>query len=240
MTKHEIHDARIVSVSKLADERMIELFEQADDRDPAAMTVEESEFVVTYCARCSNPKNQENIRTAPRLLAYLMAHKHWSPFEMANMNVEINTTRGVAAQIIRHRSFAYQEFSQRYSNVTSLPEIQLPRLRRQDSTNKQASHDDLDPAFVELANEKIVDLYAHSRDVYDWLIANEVAKECARAVLPIGSPTRLYMNGSIRSWIHYIQIRTGLETQLEHRMIADDIKGIFQKEFPTIYEAAFT
>ena len=228
----EQHTAELVSVSKLADNRLIELFQNSKD-----ITVEEAEFVTTYCARVSNPKNQDNLNTAPRLLRYLMKHKHWSPFEMANMVVEIDTTRAIAAQILRHRSFSFQEFSQRYSNVGDLPSIGLPHLRTQDEKNKQASHDNMDSTKRELLEVQIEKLYRSSQNVYDLLLEQGVAKECARSVLPLGTPTRMYMNGTLRSWLHYIQIRSGVETQLEHRLIAEDCKRIFQEQFPTISEA---
>ena len=234
MNSHEVHNASLVSVSKLADDRLIELFQ-----DSADTTVEEAEFVTTYCARVSNPKNQDNLDTAPRLLRYLMKHKHWSPFEMANMVVEINTTRAIAAQILRHRSFSYQEFSQRYSNVEELNPIGFPHLRSQDLKNKQASHDDLDPALIRRYNRHIEELYAGANDLYRNMIKNGVAKECARSILPLGTPTRIYMNGTVRSWIHYLQIRCGEETQLEHRLVANSIKDIFEEQFPTIFQAAF-
>ena len=190
-------------------------------------------------ARVSNPSNQHNQETAPRLIKYLIKHKHWSPFEMCSMQVEINTTRAIAAQILRHRSFSFQEFSQRYSDCNDLPGIKLPHLRSQDLKNKQASHDDLDPELVKRYNRYIDELYAGAMDLYHNMISNGVAKECARSVLPLGTPTRLYMSGSIRSWIHYIQIRAGEETQLEHRLIAEDCKRILQEQLPNVYEAVF-
>ena len=192
-----------------------------------------------YMARVSNPNNQKNLETAPRLIKYLIKHKHWSPFEMASIQVEINTTRAIAAQVLRHRSFSFQEFSQRYSSAGDLPSIGLPHLRRQDLKNKQASHDDLDPEMVELMEKQIQQIYHSTFDYYEFLLEKGVAKECARSILPLGTPTRLYMSGTIRSFIHYVQIRAGEETQLEHRMIAEDIKGILEAELPNVYEAAF-
>ena len=209
----EVHSASLVSVTPNAEENIV------------------------YMARVSNPSNQSNMETAPRLIKYLIKHKHWSPFEMASMQVEINTTRAVAAQVLRHRSFSYQEFSQRYSNVGDLPAIQLPHLRTQDQKNKQASHDDLDPDIAVALNRQIQELYDKSQRVYDLLISQNIAKECARSVLPLGTPTRMYMSGSVRSWIHYIEIRAGIETQLEHRLIAEDCKKIFVEQFPAIAEA---
>ena len=210
---HEIHDAKLVSVTPNAEENIV------------------------YMARVSNPKNQANMETAPRLIKYLLKHKHWSPFEMASMQVEINTTRAVAAQVLRHRSFSFQEFSQRYSSVGDLPSIGLPHLRSQDLKNKQASHDNMDPDVVENLNTQIEKLYHSAQNVYDLLLEQGVAKECARSVLPLGTPTRMYMSGSIRSWIHYIEIRAGIETQLEHRLIAEAVKSIFVEQFPAIAEA---
>ena len=212
----EVHDAKLVSITPNAEEQIV------------------------YMARVSNPSNQANMETAPRLIKYLIKHKHWSPFEMASMQVEINTTRAIAAQVLRHRSFSFQEFSQRYSSVDQLGTVGLPHLRSQDLKNKQASHDDLDPAAVELMEKQITQIYANSFDYYEYLLSQGVAKECARSILPLGTPTRLYMSGSIRSWIHYIQIRAGIETQLEHRLIAEAIKDIFEEQLPSVYEAAFT
>ena len=200
----------------------------------------DAEKQIVYMARVSNPSNQDNMGTAPRLIKYLIKHKHWSPFEMASMQVEINTTRAIAAQVLRHRSFSFQEFSQRYSSAGDLPSIGLPHLRSQDLKNKQASHDDLDPEMVDLMEKQIQQIYHSTFDYYEYLLSKGVAKECARSILPLGTPTRLYMSGSIRSWIHYIQIRAGVETQLEHRLIADAIKDIFEEQLPSVYEAAFT
>ena len=153
------------------------------------------------------------------------------------MQLEINTTRAVAAQVLRHRSFSYQEFSQRYSSVGDLPTIGLPQLRTQDTKNKQASHDNLDPAVRERLEREIQRLYVNAQDLYEFALDKGVAKECIRSILPLGTPTRMYMSGSIRSWIHYIQIRAGVETQLEHRLIAEDAKRIFCEQLPNIAEA---
>ena len=212
----ETHNAKLVSITPNAEEQIV------------------------YMARVSNPKNQANLETAPRLIRYLIKHKHWSPFEMASIQVEINTTRAVAAQVLRHRSFSFQEFSQRYSDVSELGSYGVPHLRSQDLKNKQASHDDLDPAFVELMQDKIDTLYNQSLDLYEYMLLKGVAKECARSILPLGSPTKIYMAGTIRSFIHYCQIRCGEETQLEHRLIANDIKDIIEDQLPNVYEAAFT
>ncbi len=237
----EVHTAKLISVSRLADQTLIDLFEANREHDLSDIKeIREAEFITTYCARVSNPSNQENIATAPRLLRYLMKHKHWSPLEMSNMVVEIDTTRAVAAQILRHRSFSFQEFSQRYSDVSELPVIGMPHLRRQDLKNKQASHDDLDPVLIKRYERYIGELYEGANDLYHNMVSNGVAKECARSILPLGTPTRVMMNGTLRSWLHYIQIRAGIETQLEHRMIAEAIKSIFKVQFPTIFEAAFS
>ena len=214
--ERETHTARLVSITPDAEKQIV------------------------YMARVSNPSNQNNMETAPRLIKYLIKHKHWSPFEMASMQVEIETTRAVAAQVLRHRSFSFQEFSQRYSSVDQLGTVGLPHLRSQDLKNKQASHDDLDPAKVDLMNKQIQQLYHSTFDYYEYLLSQGVAKECARSILPLGTPTRLYMSGSVRSWIHYIQIRAGIETQLEHRLIAEAVKDIFEQQLPNVYEAAFT
>ncbi len=159
-----------------------------------------AEELISYMARVSNPSNQNNTETAPRLIRYLIEHQHWSPFEMVNMCVEINTTRSIAAQILRHRSFSFQEFSQRYAQVTE--QAQVPELRRQDTKNRQNSIDNLHQSSKDFFERKIEHLYAESYDLYQHLLDAGVAKECAREVLPMAAPTRLYMNGSIRSWLH--------------------------------------
>ena len=195
----------------------------------------DAESIITYCARVSNPKNQEANANPERLINYLVKHKHWSPFEMASACFEVNTTRDISAQILRHRSFSFQEFSQRYSEVQQRPE--LPNLRRQDLTNRQNSIDD----FVDVATpgqlsfeQRIAHLYSASYKVYQDLLDAGVAKECARKVLPINSPTCLYMSGTIRSWIHYLSVRTGPETQLEHRQIAQEIQTILINHLPSL------
>ena len=211
----ETHTARLVSITPNAEENIV------------------------YMARVSNPQNQHNNETAPRLIRYLLKHKHFSPFEMASMQVEIDTTRAIAAQILRHRSFSFQEFSQRYSSVDQLGTVGLPHLRSQDLKNKQASHDDLDPKKVELMEKQIQQLYHSTFDYYEYLLSQGVAKECARSILPLGTPTRMYMSGTIRSFLHYTQIRAGIETQLEHRLIAEAIKDIIEEQLPSVYEAFF-
>jgi thymidylate synthase (FAD) len=192
-----------------------------------------AESVITYCARVSNPKNQETNPNPEKLIAYCIKHKHWSVFEMASACVEINTTRDISAQILRHRSFSFQEFSQRYAEVQLRPEI--PELRRQDLTNRQNSIDDLHQNTKEFFERKIAEVYSHSYDVYQQLLDAGVAKECARKILPINSPTRLYMSGTLRSWLHYLQVRRGPETQLEHRVIAQEIASILCKHIPSIF-----
>lgn len=202
----------------------------------------EAESQIVYCARVSNPKSQEEGKSPDRLIRYLAKHKHWSPFEMASMCVEITTTRDIAAQILRHRSFSFQEFSQRYSSTDLLGWAMVPELRLQDKTNKQNSlppdeDDVLLMSDLYQFSSEIGDLFDEAEDLYQRLLDAGVAKECARKVLPLNSPTKLYMAGTIRSWIHYLQIRTGVETQLEHRQIAHSIESIFLRELPTIHEA---
>jgi thymidylate synthase (FAD) len=174
----------------------------------------------------------------PNLLGYCIKHNHWSVFEQSFMTLEIETTRGLAAQILRHRSFTYQEFSQRYADSSLLAEtIPVPELRRQDTKNRQNSIDDLDPEFVALTNKQIETYFAQGMSLYQHLLDNGVAKECARFVLPLATPTRLYMSGSCRSWIHYIQLRSANGTQKEHMEIAEECKKIFAEQFPTVAEA---
>lgn len=194
-----------------------------------------AEELIAYCARVSNPANQNNLETAPRLLKYLIKHRHWSPFEMVNMVVEIKTTRAISAQILRHRSFSFQEFSQRYSQVQSLP--LPPLLRRQDVSNRQNSIDDIPLAEQYAWQDQINDMYKKMHGLYDKMIDAGIAKECARDVLPIGSETTLYMNGTIRSWLHYIDLRASCETQLEHRTIAEGCKNLIHDAMPAVYEA---
>lgn len=194
-----------------------------------------AEELIAYCARVSNPANQNNLETAPRLLKYLIKHRHWSPFEMVNMVVEIKTTRAISAQILRHRSFSFQEFSQRYSQVQSLP--LPPLLRRQDVSNRQNSIDDIPLAEQYAWQDQINDMYKKMHGLYDKMIDAGIAKECARDVLPIGSETTLYMNGTIRSWLHYIDLRASPETQLEHRTIAEGCKNLIHDAMPAVYEA---
>lgn len=199
----------------------------------------DTEEIIAYLARVSNPAGQNNSETAPKLIRYLIKHLHWSPFEMASMCVEINTTRAISAQILRHRSMKFQEFSQRYADVGSLGSAHLPHLRRQDLKNRQNSIDDLKPELISDYYRRIGSLYEESQHLYQEMVSNGVAKECAREILPLGSPTRLYMKGDIRSFLFYVAVRSGPETQLEHREIALEIKDILRKEIPVIYEAFF-
>ena len=197
----------------------------------------DAEQHMAYCARVSNPNNQENEKYAG-LLRYCIKHQHWSIFEQAFMTIEINTTRGLAAQILRHRSFTYQEFSQRYADSSLLGDkIPLPKLRKQDEKNRQNSTDDLDPMLVQDLEVKMQTYFAQGMKLYKEMLDAKVAKECARFVLPLATPTRLYMSGSVRSWIHYIELRSGHGTQKEHMDIANACKEIFTEQFPTVAEA---
>ena len=196
----------------------------------------DAEKHIAYCARVSNPSNQNNESIAG-LLKYCIKHQHWSIFEQAFMTLEIETTRGLAAQILRHRSFTYQEFSQRYAESTALGDIELPELRRQDDKNRQNSIDDLDPKVVDKLNRQMNTLFSSAYSLYTQMLEAGVAKECARFVLPLATPTRLYMSGTVRSWLHYIELRTGHGTQKEHMEIANECKSIFSQQFPTIASA---
>ena len=198
-----------------------------------------AEEMIVKMARVSAPSNQDNMDTAPRLLRYLIKHKHWSPFEMANMCVEIETTRAISPQILRHRSFSFQEFSQRYADTNELGSAVIPHLRRQDNKNRQNSIDDLSSEEIGSYYRRISALYEDAEHLYREMISNGVAKECARSILPLSTQTRLFMNGTLRSWIHYLDLRTDNGTQFEHRQIAGEIKRIFCKQFPIIGEAAF-
>ena len=197
----------------------------------------DAEKNIAYCARVSNPNNQQNDNISG-LLSYCIKHKHWSIFEMAFMTVEINTNRGIAAQILRHRSFTFQEFSQRYADTTYLAEeIPMFSLRSQDNNNRQNSIDNVDQEIIFKWNRQIREHFARAKGIYDEMIKDGIAKECARFVLPLATPTRLYMSSSIRNWIHYIDLRSSNGTQKEHRDIALNCKNIFIKEFPIISEA---
>jgi thymidylate synthase (FAD) len=196
-----------------------------------------AEHQIEYCARVSNPKGQNKLDTTGKLLRYLVSHKHWSPFEMASACFEINTTRDISAQILRHRSFSFQEFSQRYaSTVDGLGGLEVPLLRRQDPTNRQNSTNDLSFEETQTFSRRIDTLFAKTEELYQDMLNAGVAKESARKVLPMNSPTRLYMSGTIRSWIHYLSVRKGPETQLEHRIIATQINDILNKEMPNLWE----
>ena len=196
----------------------------------------DAEKQMGYIARVSNPQNQGNPAVAG-LLGYCIKHGHWSVFEQAHMTVEIETTRGIAAQILRHRSFTFQEFSQRYAESHELGSIELPDLRRQDKKNRQNSIDDLDPFVQQKLEAQMITLFSSAQSLYNQMIEEGVAKECARMVLPLCTPTRIYMTGSVRSWIHYIELRSANGTQKEHMDIANECKSLFIETFPTIAEA---
>ena len=196
----------------------------------------DAEKQMGYIARVSNPQNQSNPAVAG-LLGYCIKHGHWSVFEQAHMTVEIETTRGIAAQILRHRSFTFQEFSQRYANTNLLGEIPVPDLRSQDLKNRQNSNDDIPEEQKKRLQDQIARYFAEGIDLYNELIREGVAKECARFVLPLATPTRLYMTGTLRSWIHYIDLRSGHGTQKEHMEIAEKCRDIFKEQFPIISEA---
>ena len=196
-----------------------------------------AEETMGYIARVSNPQNQDNPKVAG-LLSYCIKHGHWSVFEQAHMTVEIETTRGLAAQILRHRSFTFQEFSQRYADVSHIREdIPLPELRSQDLKNRQNSIDDVDPKIVEKYNGKMRKHFDAGIDLYKEMLHAGIAKECARFVLPLATPTRLYMTGSCRSWIHYINLRSAHGTQKEHMELVESVKTIFAEQFPTFSQA---
>lgn len=197
--------------------------------------VEEEELtpeeLIVYVARVSNPSNQLNKETSDRLLNFLAKNKHWSPFEMVDMTVEIQTSRGIAQQILRHRSFSFQEFSQRYAKVTEMEPVQL---RYQSDKNRQSSTEELNDADMQVFQRDIENAIEYSTGLYNRLLDKGVAKECARFILPLTTQTTIYMKGSIRSWIHYLQIRCDEHVQLEHRQVAEGIKEIFRSNFPMI------
>lgn len=196
----------------------------------------DAEALIVRMARVSNPGNADNLETAPRLLHYLIEHSHWSPFEMASLCIRVETERDIAAQILRHRSFSFQEFSTRYARTAP---AKIPSFRRQDTINRQASHDDLSAELKANCEAAAVAVIKHASAAYYELLAQGVAKECARRILPLCTPTTIYIHGTLRSWIHYIQLRTEAGTQLEHRQIAEACRDIFTTQFPTIAEAAF-
>tara|TARA_B100000212_G_scaffold80869_1_gene57887 strand:+ start:1005 stop:1652 length:648 start_codon:yes stop_codon:yes gene_type:complete len=196
----------------------------------------DAEKTMAYIARVSNPSNQENEKYAG-LLKYCIKHNHWSVFEQATMTLEIGTTRAIAAQILRHRSFTFQEFSQRYAQTDHLGEIPIPDLRRQDEKNRQNSTDDLDEFVKQKLELQIKTLFSSAEALYHQMLEEGVAKECARFVLPLATPTKIYMTGSCRSWIHYINLRSAHGTQKEHMEIARECACIFAGQFPAVAEA---
>ena len=196
----------------------------------------DAEKTMAYIARVSNPSNQDNEKYAG-LLKYCIKHNHWSVFEQSSMTIEIETTRAIAAQILRHRSFTFQEFSQRYAASTALGDIDLPELRRQDEKNRQNSTNDLDPKMVEKFDKQMITLFSSAKSLYEQMLSQGVAKECARMVLPLCTPTRIYMTGSCRSWIHYINLRSAHGTQKEHMDIAEACRKVFTEQFPSVSEA---
>jgi thymidylate synthase (FAD) len=196
----------------------------------------DAEKIIGKIARVSNPNNENNTNVE-KLIRYLIKHKHWSPFEMASMCVEIHTTRAISPQILRHRSFSFQEFSQRYAIPTDTFATVLPELRRQDVKNRQNSHDDLPSETIEYYREKIDEHFREGVRLYESMLHSDVAKECARSVLPLNTVTRLYMSGTIRSWLHYIDLRGDNGTQKEHMSIARSIGEIFDTELPTVSRA---
>tara|TARA_B100000900_G_scaffold406738_1_gene418218 strand:- start:676 stop:1311 length:636 start_codon:yes stop_codon:yes gene_type:complete len=197
----------------------------------------DAEKTMAYIARVSNPNNQDSDKFSG-LLKYCIVHNHWSVFEQSSMTLEIETTRAIAAQILRHRSFTYQEFSQRYADTNLLSkDIPLPELRRQDKKNRQNSIDDLDEFTTQKLQMQMTTLFKSSQALYNQMLESGVAKECARMVLPLCTPTRIYMTGSCRSWIHYINLRSAHGTQKEHMKIAEACRGVFIEQFPIVSEA---
>jgi len=197
----------------------------------------DAEKHMAYCARVSNPNNQDNEKFSG-LLKYCIKHQHWSIFEQAYMTVEIETTRAIAAQILRHRSFTFQEFSQRYADSSLLSEkIPLPELRRQDTKNRQNSIDDMDAFEVQNLEMQMTTLFDSAMALYQQMLERGVAKECARNVLPLCTPTKIYMTGSVRSWVHYIDLRSAHGTQKEHMIVAEGVRDVFKEQFPAVSEA---
>ncbi len=196
----------------------------------------DAEQTMAYIARVSNPSNQDN-ENYSGLLRYCIKHNHWSVFEQSSMTLEIETTRAIAAQILRHRSFTFQEFSQRYAKSNELGKIELPDLRKQDLKNRQNSTDDLDPFVKQKLEAQMITLFSSAQSLYNQMIDEGVAKECARMVLPLCTPTRIYMTGSCRSWIHYINLRSAHGTQKEHMEIAEACRKVFTEQFPSVSEA---
>ena len=196
----------------------------------------DAEQTMAYIARVSNPSNQDNEKYSG-LLKYCIKHNHWSVFEQSSMSLEIETSRAIAAQILRHRSFTFQEFSQRYAASTALGDFELPELRRQDTKNRQNSTNDLEPELIEKFEKQMITLFSSSKSLYEQMLSQGVAKECARMVLPLCTPTRIYMTGSCRSWVHYINLRSAHGTQKEHMQIAEECRKIFIEQFPNVSEA---
>ena len=196
----------------------------------------DAEKTMAYIARVSNPSNQDNEKYTG-LLKYCIKHNHWSVFEQSTMTLEIETTRAIAAQILRHRSFTFQEFSQRYADSTMLGKIPIPDYRRQDTKNLQNSTDDLDPFVKQTIEMETTKLFESAVNLYESMLEKGVAKECARMVLPLCTPTRIYMTGSCRSWIHYINLRSAHGTQKEHMQIAEACRSVFTEQFPSVSEA---
>lgn len=219
MTTNNEYSVRVISVTK-----------------PVAQDIDhlDQEDIIAYCARVSNPNNQVNTDTMPRLLKYLQDHKHWSPFEMSHVTIEIDTSRGIAPQILRHRSFSFQEFSQRYQSLDESGVV-LYAARRQDIKNKQNSIDDLSQSVKDEWSKRQLDAWKICFEHYKWALDNGIAKECARFVLPLSSRTRLYMSGSVRSWMHYIAVRSDPSTQKEHRDIALACKDALKEYFPSLF-----
>lgn len=219
MTTSNEYSVRVISVTK-----------------PVAQDIDhlDQEDIIAYCARVSNPNNQINTDTMPKLLKYLQDHKHWSPFEMSHVTIEIDTSRGIAPQILRHRSFSFQEFSQRYQSLDDSGVV-LYAARRQDLKNKQNSIDDLPPDIKDEWSQRQLDAWKVCFEHYRWALDNGIAKECARFVLPLSSRTRLYMSGSVRSWMHYIAVRSDPSTQKEHRDIAVACKDALKDYFPSLF-----
>ena len=196
----------------------------------------DAEKTMAFIARVSNPSNQDN-ENYSGLLKYCIKHNHWSVFEQSTMTLQIDTTRAIAAQILRHRSFTFQEFSQRYAESNELGNIELPDLRKQDKKNRQNSTDDLDPFVRQKLEAQMITLFSSSQSLYNQMIQEGVAKECARMVLPLCTPTKIYMTGSCRSWIHYINLRSAHGTQKEHMEIAEACRKVFTEQFPSVSEA---
>ena len=196
----------------------------------------DAEKTMAHIARVSNPNNQDNPNYAG-LLRYCIKHNHWSVFEQSSMTLQIETTRAIAAQILRHRSFTFQEFSQRYAKSNELGKIELPDLRKQDLKNRQNSTDDLDPFVKQKLEAQMITLFSSAQSLFNQMIDEGVAKECARMVLPLCTPTKIYMTGSCRSWIHYIYLRSAHGTQKEHMDIAEACRKVFTEQFPTVAEA---